>query len=358
MLFLIIRILRALGLFPYQLSSQPAAATFNVSLLVYSLIPIMALWGSFIATKLVLLPKTFLWLSGTKYVIFLMMNITLFVSIIFTPLYFLLCSSRLAKALVSLLDFHNKQLCRFTQSTVDKHAIIQVFYVLVSMINVYMLTINTSYSWYLKAFYCYMLCHTVLMRFIVPMFHNALFRLLSLMLAAAFTPLEKFYEKLIPGGLTPVEVLSWAEKRTASGQRCYKNNHERKTKIAENTCVESKCLNDFGEFFSIPTKMIWGTWTPSLHQQEVDALLFARCSVTVIAKIEATITSLFTPVICVQLLLECILIIIITMSTNADNFSEFFTNIFVLSHEAILTYLLLDATEYYKKKVRETLRLG
>ena len=200
------------------------------------------------------------------------------------------------------------------------------------------------------------------MEFVLPMFYNALFRLLSFMLVAAFSPLEKLYEKCIPECFfeefwvtpTPVQAVSWVE----GGQPRHKHIYEGDTRVAKNTGIESGSSKGYRRNSLVLKKAACGTATPPSSQQEENALLFARRSVWVIEQAEATITRLLTPLICVQLSVNCTVSVAIMMFMSTGSSQNLFFYVTYVCLEMMQAYLVLDAPDDYRKKVSERISLG
>ncbi|XP_045103440.1 uncharacterized protein LOC123499484 [Portunus trituberculatus] len=189
------------------------------------------------------------------------------------------------------------------------------------------------------------------------------------MLSAAFTPLEKLYGNYIPNSSfeylriksTFVEVMPRDEKQTFA-QPHYAHTYDGETKVKGNTSKEQ-------EFTKVPPyrkKSLnaehtgWGTFTSPSTQQETDALLLARRSVTVIEHLEATTTTLLAPIICLQMLLECILNVTYMMCILPEDAKEISLNLMYICASMLKIYLLLTAPEDYRRmcaKIRKNLRL-
>lgn len=337
-LFFMMGVMRWLGFIPYRFSYQSSAATFSSVLLVYSLGLNMAFEIVILNMQISTLPIFLSSVWGTQYIIFLLMNICLLTSVLLTPMFFLLCSQKVAKAFASLLQLHNKLFAQFIENKLDKYAIFQMLFTIFIAINAVIFTIQQKYSWYENTIIGFVMFYSVVMRFVVPVFYNAFFRLLSLMLGAAFTPLEKLYGMHVSKSFEDlsvnkslVEVVLWAENRTAGGQPCHLNSHERKPKFSEN-CDNLLIIHQ-------------------TSQQVADAILFARQSITVLEKLEATFTSIFILPICINLLLECILIIVSLIYIT----SKTIFICVILAIGVIHVWYMLDTPEDYRRKVRKTL---
>ncbi|MPC65588.1 hypothetical protein E2C01_059726 [Portunus trituberculatus] len=176
------------------------------------------------------------------------------------------------------------------------------------------------------------------------------------MLAASFTPLKKIYEKQISKSsledLQDVEVLSWLENKTTGEPPRDIHSHDRERVSKGETSKEQTLTNLYRKNPLNPEDTAWGTLPSPSIQQETEALLFARRSLTVIEHLEATTTTLFAPIICLQILLDGILNVSFMMSVLPEDPRMLFIVLFFLGVGELRIYILLDAPEYYKKEVR------
>ena len=365
MVFFMLWIARVLGFFPYHISSQPAKATLSYPLLMYSLVLTMAVLALLTTQQMMYLPIMLSVLHGTRYLVQIFMTLSILILMFLAPFYYLWCSRTLARALASLMEFHNKQLSKFIEGKLDKRALFHLVLVLLFAMTLLFTSIKPNIHCDLNISSFIAIFYDLPMRFFVVIVYNALFRLLSLMLAAAFTPVEKLYWKLIPEcsfddlqvSSNHVKVLPWADNRAAGEQPRYKYSHDNETKVPENTNKESKSSKRYCENSMIHEHIVLGTFPLPLHQQDADALLFARYRVRVIERLEATITRVLAPVICFQLLLECILNVTFLLSIQPDHPRLFINHMVYLGIGMLRAYLLLDAPEDYRRKVRKVLHV-
>ena len=356
MLLFLVGIMRVLGVFPYHFSHQPATASFSWYLLILGLSLITSVWAILIVTQTMYLSMLVTVLHGTIHTVYMFMLFSLLIFTFLVPPYILLISRKLAKSLVSVLQLHDKQLGRFMESKLNKQTVFILFLILIFLVLMLIYSVSPSMPFVININSIIATIYDLPLRFIISLFYNAILRLLSLMLAASFTPLKKLYEKQISKSsfedLQVVEVVPWHEDRITGEQLRYIHNHDRKTVIKEKTNKEQKFTEVYRKNSLNPDLITWGTLSSPSIQQETDALLFARSNLTVIEQLEATTTNLLAPIICLQLLLECILNVSYMISILPEDPKLILIQLFFLCVGELRVYLLLDAPEHYRKEVR------
>lgn len=359
--------MRVLGLFPYYVSHQPVIANFSWPLLVYSLSLIALVWSLLIIQEILYMGMILSQLRGTLHTVYMFMTTSILVYIFVIPPYFLLRSSKVARTLASLLEFY-KDLDQFIENKLDKrtffHLSMIIFFSVAFSVTLFrpMLPFLLRVCTFIEVFY------DVPLHFIVPVLYNALFRILSLMLSAAFAPLEKLYGNYINNSSfeylwinpTFVQVMPRDEEQEKCAQPHHAHRYDKEIRVKGNTSKDQK-------FTKVPVyhknllnqeHTTWGNLTFSTTQQNSDVLISARRSLIIIEQLEARITSLLAPPICLKLFLGCISNVTFMICILPEDAKELSLNLMYASAGMLQTYLLLAAPEDYRKKVSTTTIVG
>lgn len=349
----IVGVMKVLGLFPYRFDRHYSAATLCWPLLVYSLMLAMSLWGLAVYVQITFVPSILLTHTGTKLVVLCFQNFSYLIYSLIIPIYFIVGGRKLAKTLASLLEFHDKQIHQFPQGQLDKQAIYHLLIVLAFIVAAFPRHIDYNTPLFvlivLNTFYI------LPSLFILGVFYSALFKLLSFMLAAVFIPLENLFCNVRPKamkGQGDMKTVAWDEDK-ATSVPSHKASHTDPTLFPEKrTELFIKVSN---KNILLPQETVWKTSTPSIHQQEADTLLFVRRCLIFIEEMEVTVSGFLAPLLCVQLLLECVwnisLLIFIVTGDQPTNFTGVTTAVACM----LRLYLMLEAPESYHRKVREAI---
>lgn len=351
MLIFLMGVLRVLGMFPYRINRQSAAATFSWPLLVYSIFLTVILWVFSIYVQLIIIPRELLVTSETQYVMLCFMNISYLICVFLMPLYFLMFGRRLAKPLASLLEFHDEVLYRSTENKFDKkvfcHFLIFLFF------GIFTISTDPTSDWIDRATRLLDVFYAAPSRYIIPLFYNAFFKLLSLMLAFAFTPLEKGLERGNSQIKVDQNLLAWDKNKVTIVSPYRTNSHADKTRVSENKNKEANTIHTLSRSEVLTEPTLSKSLTPSFPQQEKDALLFARRSMILLEGVEASVTSFLAPMISVQLLMDSILnvvFMIFILGRDTQGFSLRYAMYTITV--TLQIFLMLEAPEIYNKKVR------
>lgn len=360
MLLFIVGLMKVLGLFPYRLDRQSSTTTLSGPLLMYSILMTATIWAVCIIIHVTILPTLVLEMFGTQFVVFCLSIFAINASIFILPL-LLLRSQKLARALASLLQFHDEQLCHLTENNLNIRAVFQLLLILFSVIISLSIGIlvNFHYHWLLAFSSAISIFYDTPLRFLVPVFHHAVFRLVSVLLGAAFVPLTNEIENSIregsfqDGDKQPlVETVLWNENTMKGVPPPDTSNHihiiteyGEINKGQEDTRMFSRSAAHREHTLRKPS-------TPFLRR-EADALLSARRSMILIEEVEATVSDLLAPLICTLLLSECILNITSLMSLDLLQIRQLLLYSFYTVLAVVKSYLLLDAPNDYHRKVSQ-----
>lgn len=344
MFIFLVGVTRALGMFPYHLNRQSSSAIFSWPLLVYSILLTLSLWCFSIYVQITTMTSHYSAANGMRYVLVWFMNTSYLIFAFQIPLYFLVFGRKLANTLASLLEFHDKVLYQFTERKFNKEALFQTCLVLIFGIVIF--SFEWGSSWTLIIIYFLELMYSEPSQYITPLFYNAFFKLLSLMLAAAFTPLEKVFERKGSQIRVGRNLLTWGKNNVTILPPHYESSHAGKMRVSENKNKEANTLH----VLSRSALLTEPTLSKSLTQEE-DALLFARRSIILLEEVEVTVARFFAPLISVQLLLDCILSVTFIIYAIMERYTH--QSIIYALAVTFRVYLLLEAPEIYYSKVRE-----
>lgn len=362
LLLFIFGVIRVLRLFPYLMDRRSETATLSRPLLIYSLLLPATVWtlGAFMIVALSPMGTTGNF--RTQDAIFYLMVFSYQVIIYLIPLCFLIRSRKLAEALSSLLKFHDKQLCHLIENKIDKRAVFHLFFVIFSMMCFLLAGVKLGSGWLLTALSVVSIFYDTPLRLLVPVLHHAFFRLLSLMVAAAFVPLTKVIENLVGEMFIDYGIAEQPSVRTVLCNEDtvmgvlpgYNRSQKRIISVSGDIKKEQEAPKAFSKSVAHNENTLEKISTPFLLRHETDALLCAQQSIILIERVEATVSGILAPLICALLLSECILNVTFLMSIGEIDARQLFQSTFHSVLTLVRSYLLLDAPEDYRSKVRRS----
>lgn len=360
MLLFILGVMRLFGLFPYRIDCLSETVTLSRPVLVYSLLLPATIWAVDVRVWFTWFSMIMTLESGTEIAVFLLMGLAYYVSIYLLPLHFLLRSRKLAKALSSLFKFHEEQLCHLAGNKLDKRAIFHLLLIVFSVICQLPTGIELDSGWVMTTMKVISILYDTPIRFLVPILHHAVFKLLSLMLAAAFVPLTRAIENLDRevffnysiAEQPSVETVLCKEDTVMGVLPRYARSQKHIISVSGNKNKGPEATKPFSRSAANNENTLGKVSVPLLLRPETDALLCARHGIILIEGVEATVSGVLAPLICVLLLSECILNVTVMMSIDVLEIRVLFYYIVYLVLAMVRSYLLLDAPEDYRSKVR------